>query len=298
MLTVFGSAVLDTIRTPARTVRGVMGGAALYAGMSAGLFARTGLVAAVGTDFPSRHRRVLASRMDLGGLATIRGRTFRYECRYDKSLASRESLRVEMNVAAGFRPEIPEAYRRSGFVYLANNDPEQNLEALAGFDRVRFSMCDTIDYWIENKRDALVRLIRSVDALVVNEWEARMLAGEESLARCARHVMRRWGASYVVIKKAEHGALAFHGDEVFAAPGFLLERPVDPTGAGDAFAGALIGRMAAGNRATFAAMRKAMAYANAAGSFAVEGYGMGGLARAGRGEVEERVAEYARMTRP
>ena len=297
-LAVVGTVVLDTIRTPSWTAADVLGGAATYAGISASFFARTGLVAVAGSDVPSRHRRLLASRMDLRGLDVRDGRTFRYDCRYDKTLGAREDLGVDLNVAAGPRPPVPGEFRGARCVYLATGDPAHARESLSEFDGAAFSMCDTIGYWIENRRDDLVRLLRSVDAMVVNDEEARLLAGETGLVRCARKMMRRWGIAYVVIKKGEHGSLLFHGDEVFPAAGYPLERPVDPTGAGDSFAGGLIGRLAGGGgRISPAAVRRAASYGNVMGSFAVEGRSTRGLERLTAAAIGERLKRYRAITR-
>lgn len=297
-LAVVGTVVLDTIRTPSWTAADVLGGAATYAGISASFFARTGLVAVAGSDLASRHRRLLASRMDLRGLDMRDGRTFRYDCRYDRTLGAREDLGVSLNVAAGPRPPVPGEFRGARCVYLATGDPAHARESLSEFGGAAFSMCDTIGYWIENRRDDLVRLLRSVDAMVVNDEEARLLAGETGLVRCARKMMRRWGVSYVVIKKGEHGSLLFHGDEVFPAAGYPLERPVDPTGAGDSFAGGLIGRLAGGGgRISPAAVRRAASYGNVMGSFAVEGRSTRGLERLTAAAIGERLKRYRAITR-
>ncbi len=297
-LAVVGTVVLDTIRTPSWTAADVLGGAATYAGISASFFARTGLVAVAGSDIPSRHRRLLASRMDLRGLDVRDGRTFRYDCRYDRTLGAREDLGVSLNVAAGPRPPVPGEFGGARCVYLATGDPAHARESLSEFGGAAFSMCDTIGYWIENRRDDLVRLLRSVDAMVVNDEEARLLAGETGLVRCARKMMRRWGVSYVVIKKGEHGSLLFHGDEVFPAAGYPLERPVDPTGAGDSFAGGLIGRLAGGGgRISPAAVRRAASYGNVMGSFAVEGRSTRGLERLTAAAIGERLKRYRAITR-
>ena len=297
-LAVVGTVVLDTIRTPSWTAADVLGGAATYAGISASFFARTGLVAVAGSDLASRHRRLLASRMDLRGLDVRDGRTFRYDCRYDRTLGAREDLGVSLNVAAGPRPRVPGEFGGARCVYLATGDPAHARESLSEFGGAAFSMCDTIGYWIENRRDDLVRLLRSVDAMVVNDEEARLLAGETGLVRCARKMMRRWGVSYVVIKKGEHGSLLFHGDEVFPAAGYPLERPVDPTGAGDSFAGGLIGRLAGGGgRISPAAVRRAASYGNVMGSFAVEGRSTRGLERLTAAAIGERLKRYRAITR-
>lgn len=294
MLTVFGSVALDTIRTPSRTVRGALGGAASFSAVSASAFCRTGLVGVVGGDFPARYRKTLASRADLSGLARAAGKTFRYEGEYDSTLSSRRDVRAELNVLGGFSPELPEEYAKSEFVYLANNDPDQNLKLLGQFDRVKFSACDTISYWISRKKKSVVRMISRTDAVVINDEEARMLTGRANLIGCAR-AMARWGARLVVIKKAEHGALLFYGGEARPVPGVPVEKVVDPTGAGDAFAGAMMGYLASAGPAPLRRAREAALRGSVMGSFAVEGYGMAGLLRADRRAISARLARLRRL---
>ncbi len=296
MLTVFGSAALDTIRTPRKTLRDVLGGAATFAAVSASNFVDVGLVAIVGEDFPERYRRVLARYADLQGLESGDGRTFRYDGSYDRTLSARTTLKTELNVLEGFKPKIPDGYKKSRFVYLANNDPEQNSSVIREFDKVKFSMCDTIDFWISTKREAVVRMIGAVDAVVINDEEARLLTKEFNLARSAKKMMG-WGAKYVIIKKGEHGSLMFFEDVVFPTAGFSLEDVVDPTGAGDSFAGAMIGYLAGKNSTKLADVRKAVVHGNVMGSFAVGGYGLDGLLRLKGPDIAKRVRAYERMIR-
>ena len=296
MLTVFGSAALDTIHTTKKTLRGVFGGAATFAAVSASYFVDTGLIAVVGDDFPRRYRNVLAKRLDLRGLTVRKGKTLMYEGLYDDTLSTRKTLKTELNVMEGFRPEVPDEYKKSRFVYLANNDPEQNLRLIKEFDNVKFSMCDTIDFWIRTKRDAVIRMIKSVDAVVINDEEAKMLTGEFNLIKCAKKIMG-WGARFVVIKKGEHGSLTFFGDVVFPAVGFSLEDVVDPTGAGDSFAGAMIGYMASRNSTSIPMIKKAVVYGNVMGSFAVERHGLDGLAKITKSDISKRVRTYQKMVR-
>lgn len=296
MLTVFGSVALDTIRTPKRTRRDVLGGAATFAAVSASNFDDTGLIAVVGRDFPSRYRRVLSERLDLQGLTVGGKKTFRYDGSYDRTLSTRSTLKTELNVLEGFRPEVPEEYKSSRFVYLANNDPDQNLAVLEEFDRVRFSMCDTIDFWISTKRRAVIRMIGAVDAVVINDEEAKLLTKEFNLIRCAKKMME-WGARFVIIKKGEHGSLMFFDDVIFASAGFSLEDVVDPTGAGDSFAGAMIGYLSGHNSASLPRIKKAIVYGNVLGSFAVEKYGLDGLLGLQKSDIARRAAIYRDMTR-
>ena len=295
MLTVFGSVALDTIRTPKRTLKDVLGGAASYAAVSASRFAKTGLVAVVGTDLPARDRRTLGRHAVLDGLVTRPGKTFRYDGRYDRTLSTRTTIKTELNVLDGFRPTLPGTYASSRYVYLANNDPDQNLALLEKFGRARFSMCDTIDFWIKTKRSSVIKLMKRTSAAIMNDSEARLLAGEDNLARCAKKIRRESGVPFLIIKKGEHGALMFYKQKVVAAPGYLLEKVVDPTGAGDAFAGAMMGYLASLDNSVIRVrdLKRAMIFGNVMGSFAVERYGLDGLLGAGsKGAIMGRADKY------
>lgn len=296
MLTVFGSTALDTIRTPTKTLKNVLGGAATFAGVSASFFVDTGLIAVVGKDFPKKHHELLAKHMDLRGLHIAKGKTFRYDGKYDETLSTRETLKTELNVLANFKPTVPEEYKKSRFVYLANNDPEQNASLIKEFDNVKFSMCDTIEFWIATKRNAVIKMIKSVDAIVINDEEAKLLTKEHNLIRCAKKMMS-WGAKYVIIKKGEHGSLMFFDDVIFPSAGFSLEDVVDPTGAGDSFAGAMIGYLASKSSTTLSAIKKGVVYGNVLGSFAVERYGLDGLTKVKKSDIEKRVKIYEKMIR-
>ncbi len=296
MLTVFGSTALDTIRTPTKTLKNVLGGAATFAGISASNFVKTGLIAVVGKDFPERHYQTLAKYLDLRGLSIVDGKTFRYDGKYDKTLSTRETLKTELNVLANFKPTVPEEYKKSQFVYLANNDPEQNASLIKEFDNVKFSMCDTIEFWISTKRDSVIKMIKSVDAVVINDEEAKLLTKEHNLIKCAKKMMS-WGAKYVIIKKGEHGSLMFFDDVIFPSAGFSLEDVVDPTGAGDSFAGAMIGYLASKNSTSFSSIKKAVVYGNVLGSFAVEKYGLDGLLQVKKMDISKRIKQYEKMIR-
>ena len=296
MLIVFGSTALDTIRTPSRILKNVLGGAATFAGISASFFVNTGLIAVVGSDFPKKYYNLLAKYLDLRGLTIKNGKTFHYEGSYDRSLSIRKTLKTDLNVLKSFKPTVPEEYKKSQFIYLANNDPEQNIELIKEFDKVKFSMCDTIEFWISTKRNAVKKMIKSVDAVVINDDEAKLLTKEYNLMKCAKKMMS-WGVKYVIIKKAEHGSLMFFEDLVFPTAGFSLEDVVDPTGAGDSFAGAMIGYLASKNSTSFSTIRKAVVYGNVLGSFAVEKYGVNGLIQIKNKDIKKRIKQYEKMIR-
>lgn len=296
MLTVFGSTALDTISTPTKNLKDVLGGAATFAGVSASFFVKTGLIAVVGEDFPSQFRQTLSKHLDLKGLKVGKGKTFRYDGKYNESLSIRKTLKTELNVLENFVPSVPEEYRKSQFVYLANNDPDQNTSLLQEFDKVKFSMCDTIEFWISTKRDSVIKMIKSVDAVVINDEEAKFLTKEHNLIKCAKKIMG-WGVNYVIIKKGEHGSIMFFDDVIFPSAGFSLEDVVDPTGAGDSFAGAMIGFLANQNSTRLSAIKKAIVYGNILGSFAVENYGLDGLLQLDKKDIYNRLKQYERMIR-
>ena len=294
MLTVFGSTALDNIKTPTRTLKDVLGGAATFASISASFFIKPGLIAVVGKDFPKKYHKILAQRLDLDGLVIGNGKTFRYSGSYDKTLSLRTTLRTALNVLKNFKPAVPEDYKKSKFVYLANNDPDQNISLIKEFDNVKFSMCDTIDFWISTKRASVIKMFKNVDAVVINDEEAKMLTKESNLIKCAKKIMG-WGTKYVVIKKGEHGSLLFFDDVVFPSAAFALEKIVDPTGAGDSFAGAMMGYLASKNKTDLSAIKKAVIYGNVMGSFAVEGYGPEVLLRIKKSDIEKRITQYEKM---
>ena len=296
MLTVFGSTAIDTIRTPTKILKNVLGGAATFAAISASNFVNTGLIAVVGKDFPKKHYELLSKYLDLKGFEIKEGKTFRYDGRFDKTLSTRETLKTELNVLADFNPTVPEDYRKSQFVYLANNDPDQNTNLLGEFDKVKFSMCDTIDFWISTKRNSVIKMIKAVDAVVINDEEAKLLTKEFNLIKCAKKMME-WGAKYVIIKKGEHGSLMFFDDVIFPSAGFSLEDVVDPTGAGDSFAGAMIGYLASKRSTSLSEIKKAVVYGNVLGSFAVEKYGLDGLLHLQKSDITKRVKLYEKMIR-
>jgi len=296
MLTVFGSTALDTIRTPTKVLKDVLGGAATFAGISSSFFVNTGLIAVIGKDFPKKYHKILAAHLNLDGLSIENGKTFRYDGKYDKTLSSRTTLRTELNVLENFQPVVPEQYRKSQFVYLANNDPDQNVSMIKEFDRVKFSMCDTIEFWISTKRESVIKMFKKVDAVVINDEEAKMITKEFNLIKCAKKIMD-WGTKYVIIKKGQHGSLLFFEDVIFPSAGLPIENVVDPTGAADSFAGAMMGYLTSKKKTDLATIKKSTVYGNVMGSFAVQGYGLEGLLRIKKSDIKKRIALYEKMTR-
>lgn len=297
MLTVFGTVALDTTRTPFRTETRILGGAATFASVSSSMFAQTSIVAVVGSDMPADHIRALRSKgIDTKGIVTVQGaKTFHYDSSFDYDLSNRTTNKTELGVVAGFDPVIPEEYAKSDYVYLANNDPKQNIKILRHFQNPKLVVCDTIEFWINGSRDDVVRMIGMADGVVINDNEARLLCKEANLAKCAKQIMSL-GSKFAIIKKGEHGAILFTNDsQVFPAAAFFLDEIVDPTGAGDSFAGGFLGHLARKNKSDFATMKEAVIYGNVMGSFAVEDFGIKRLLAITKDEVEERYRKYRNL---
>lgn len=294
MLTVFGTVALDTTRTPFRTETRILGGAATFASLSSSMFTQTSIVAVVGSDMPSDHIGAIRSRgIDTRGIVTVQGgKTFHYDSTFDYDLSNRTTNKTELGVVAGFDPVIPEEYAKSDYVYLANNDPRQNIKILKHFQNPKMVVCDTIEFWINGSREDVIKMMGMADGVVINDNEARLLCKEANLAKCAKMIMS-WGSKFAIIKKGENGAILFTSDnQVFPAAAFFLDEIVDPTGAGDSFAGGLLGHIARKNRTDFATMKEAVIYGNVIGSFAVEDFGVKRLLSITKDDVEERYRKY------
>ena len=297
MLTVFGTVALDTTRTPFRTETRILGGAATFASVSSSMFAPTSIVAAVGSDMPAEHIRALSSKgIDTKGIIIIQGsKTFHYDSSFDYDLSNRTTNKTELGVIADFDPVIPEEYIKSDYVYLANNDPKQNIKILRHFQKPRLVVCDTIEFWINGSRDDVVKMIEMTDGVVINDNEARLLCKEANLAKCAKKIMS-WGSKFAIIKKGENGAILFTKEGlVFPAAAFFLDEIVDPTGAGDSFAGGFLGHIARKGVMDFATMKEAVIYGNVMGSFAVEDFGIKRLLSITKDDVENRYGKYCNL---
>jgi sugar/nucleoside kinase (ribokinase family) len=223
------------------------------------------------------------------------GRTFHYDSSFDYDLSNRTTDKTELGVVAGFDPVIPEAYAKSDYVYLANNDPKQNIAILRHFDGPKLVVCDTIEFWINGTRDDVVKMISKTDGVVINDNEARLLCKEANLARCAKKVIS-WGSKFVIIKKGENGAILFTSEgKIFPAAAFFLDEIADPTGAGDSFAGGFLGHIARRQQSDFSTMKEAVIYGNVMGSFAVEDFGVKRLLGISKEDVEERYMKYRNL---
>ena len=293
---VVGSVALDTVETPFGRADDALGGSATFFSAAASLFGPVQLVGVVGDDYPVDALGFLSERgVDLAGLEQARGESFRWSGVYSFDLNSRETLETRLGVFADFDPKIPEEFRDAEWVFLGNIDPELQLGVLDQVHRPKFVACDTMNLWIDIKRDRLLDLLKRVDLLLVNDAEARQLSGDSNLSRAARWIMDH-GPRYLIIKKGEHGAILFTPHSVFFAPGFPLEEVFDPTGAGDAFAGGFMGHLAQCGRVDDGDLRRAVIYGSVLGSFAVERFSIERFKDLSAEEIEDRVRAFREMT--
>ena len=301
-LLIVGSVALDSVKTPFGNVKEALGGSATYASYAASFFTPVRLVGVVGDDFPVEHVELLKSRkIDVGGLQSVRGKTFRWSGAYEYDLNEAHTLATELNVFETFKPQIPAAYKKSDFVFLANIDPDLQLSVLEQVEKPRLVACDTMNLWIRLKPEALKRVIKQVDFFFINEGEARLFSGMSSLIKAGR-LLQSWGPKFVVIKKGEHGALLFGDKTLFTAPAFPLEDVYDPTGAGDTFAGGFFGYLAnSGGDISDANLRKAVVYGSAMASFTVEKFSLERLKTLSLDQLTARVhmlKEFSRFDNP
>ncbi|HEX2202733.1 MAG TPA: PfkB family carbohydrate kinase [Longimicrobium sp.] len=296
-LLVVGSVALDTVETPFGRAEDALGGSATFFSAAASLFCPVQLVGVVGDDYPVGALSFLEGRgVDLAGLERAPGESFRWSGVYSYDLNSRETLETRLGVFADFAPKIPENFRDTEWVFLGNIDPELQLRVLDQVHRPRFVACDTMNLWIDIKRDKLMELLSRVDLLLVNDAEARQLSGDHNLARAARWILDR-GPRNLIIKKGEHGAILFTPQSTFFAPGYPLEEVFDPTGAGDAFAGGFMGHLArTGGAFDDGDLRRAVVYGSVLGSFAVERFSVDRFKDLIADEVEERARHFRDMT--
>ncbi len=296
-LLVVGSVALDSVKTPFGEATEALGGSATYFSYAASFFTPVRLVATVGDDFPGDHLGLLRERgVDLSGLQISRGRTFRWAGEYGYDLNEATTLETQLNVFADFRPTLSETLRETPFVFLANIDPDLQLDVLRQMERPRLTALDTMNFWIEGKRESLLKVLAEVDALVINDAEARQLAREPNLIRAARAILTL-GPRTVVIKRGEYGALMVSDGQFFFAPAYPLESVFDPTGAGDSFAGGFMGYLAKSATLTATALRRAIVYGSVMASFTVEDFSLNRLVRLKPEEIEQRYEVFQELVR-
>ena len=294
-LLVVGSIAFDSIETPHGKVDDALGGSASFFSYAASFFTTPRLVGVVGEDFPEANRKLLESRrIDTSGLVTQPGKTFRWKGRYHEDMNTRDTLEVHLNVFGTFNPVLPEAFRGSTHVFLANGSPVLQAKVLDQVRQPKLVMADTMDLWIETQRDDLLKLLPRLDGLLLNDSEARLLTDQDNMIKAGQEV-RKLGPKFVMIKKGEHGAMLFSHDGIFVIPAYPTEEVIDPTGAGDSFAGGIMGYLDSDDSPPPGRLRRAMAYGTVLASLTVEGFGLDRLKQTRREEIDERLEWYRTM---
>ncbi|MBN2163718.1 MAG: bifunctional hydroxymethylpyrimidine kinase/phosphomethylpyrimidine kinase [Pontiellaceae bacterium] len=296
-LTIVGSIGIDTIETPTEKQEDILGGSVSYACAAASFFTHTGMVGVVGTDFPQEFRNTWKDmNIDLEGLQTVEGKTFRWSGVYEENMDNRRTLSTELNVFETFSPVLPEAYREAPYLFLGNIHPALQLHVLEQVRDPKFILIDTMDLWINIDRPDLEKVIGKCHMLTLNESEAQLFTGEQTLG-CAAARLLELGPEYVLIKKGGNGSMLFTRDDIFLLHAYPLDSFKDPTGAGDTFAGGLMGALAASGKTDKEAIRQAMVYGSIVASFGVEEFSLERLKQLDRDQIDARVSEFREMCR-
>jgi cytidine kinase len=295
-LLVVGSVALDSVETPTQRRDNVLGGAAVFFSYSASYFSPVQLVGVVGDDWPAEHTKLLQSRrIDTAGLHIVKGgKTFRWTGKYQPNMNDRETLEVHLNVFGEFNPVLPVEFRRSKFLFLANGSPVLQMKVLDQVEEPLLTVADTMDLWINIQHDDLMRLFKRIDGLVVNDSEAKLLTGDENLVRAGKQILKM-GPKFVIVKKGEHGAMFFSEHETYVMPAYPTPNVVDPTGAGDSFAGGMMGYLAEKGNFDPRTLKEALAYGILTASFTVEDFSLDRLKQIERADVDRRMQEYKKM---
>jgi sugar/nucleoside kinase (ribokinase family) len=295
-LLVVGSLGLDDIETPFGKVRSVLGGSASYFSIAASIFTDVNVVAVVGDDFPSSHLELFESKgINIKGIQQEEGKTFRWQGKYGYDLGNPETLGTYLNVFEKFDPVIPQEYKKSDYVFLANIDPELQLNVLKQVDSPKLVACDTMNFWIENKKEALLEVLKNVDILIINDSEARELGQDSFMTKAARNILDM-GPRTLIVKRGEYGALKFSKDGIFWAPSYPLEEVLDPTGAGDSFAGGFMGFISRENEITSSNLKRSVVYGCVVASFTVEDFSVNRLSDLKEEELNTRHQAFMGLT--
>jgi len=287
-LLVVGSTAFDTIETPHGTAEKCLGGSSTYFSLASRLFTKTRLVSVVGEDFPADRRQVFEDHgIDVEGLEVQPGKTFAWHGRYSADMNSRDTIDVQLNTFGNFAPKVPASYRDTPFVFLANGSPSTQRSVLEQVETPRFSVADTMDLWIENEREGLLALLQQIDGLVLNDSEVKQLTGKSNLIQAGRACLDL-GPKLVIVKKGEHGCFLFSTFFHYALPAYPTECVVDPTGAGDSFAGGFMGFLSTCDSLSLWNMKRAVAYGTVTASLTVEGFGVERIATASKEEIDRR----------
>ncbi|MFZ1934151.1 MAG: PfkB family carbohydrate kinase [Thermoguttaceae bacterium] len=295
-LCVVGSVALDSVETPTEKRENVLGGSAVFFSYAASFFTSVRLAGVVGEDWPAENTAMLRARgIDTAALQVVPGeKTFRWRGKYLPNMNDRETLDLQLNVLAGFNPVLPESYRRAKFLFLANGSPLLQMKVLDQCPGASLTVADTMDHYIRTEPDELRRLLKRIDGLVINDSEAKLLTGDDNLVR-AGNAIREMGPSFVVLKKGEHGAMFFGQHETYVLPAYPTPRVVDPTGAGDSFAGGMMGYLAERGNFDPKTLKTALAYGTLTASFTVEDFSLDRLRQIKREDLDRRMEEYKKM---
>lgn len=296
---VVGTVTLDTVETPTERVEDVLGGSGVYAAVAANFFGPpVRLVGVIGADYPESYTDFLRTQgIDIQGVKRVStGKSFRWGGRYTDDFNIRDTLFTELNVVIGFQPTLPETYRESRYIFLANNAPDLQLSIIEQATHPKLVVCDTMDFWIQEERKALDALLARVDVLILNDSEASLLTGDSNLMRAAQAILR-YGPERVIIKKGTHGAISVTESAFFSVPAYPLTQVVDPTGAGDSFAGAMMGYLASIEDTAEAAIRRAMVYGTVVASFNIEAFSINRQKAVTFSEITARYAELQEAVR-
>ena len=293
---VVGTIAYDSVATIAGEAKEVLGGSASYCSFAASFFTRTKIVGTVGKDFSASHMNLFKKHsIDTEGIDKVDGLTFRWKGKYSHDFDEAFTIETHLNVLQNAKIALPESYKKCAILFLANIDPEIQLEVLSQMKQVKFIAMDTMNFWITSKLELLKKLFRRVNLLCINEGEARMLSGEKNIIKAAKKIMKM-GPSILIIKRGSYGALLFHDTHICSVPAFPLEEVVDPTGAGDSFAGGLLGYLSTRKNINIQNLRKALGYGNIVASFTVEGFSVNKLASITRTEIEHRYKLFKEIT--
>jgi sugar/nucleoside kinase (ribokinase family) len=295
-LLVVGSVAIDNVETPTARRHNLVGGSATHFSYAASFFTGVRLLSVVGDDWPAEHTELLKSRgIDTAGLHVVKGgKTFRWTGRYEPNMNDRETLDVQLNVLGQFQPVLSDDYRQARYVFLANGIPATQMQVLDQVPGCRLAVADTMELWIETTRADLMKLFQRIDGLIINDSEAKLLADTENLV-LAGHRIRNLGPRFVVIKKGEHGAMFFSEHETYVLPAFPTEQVLDPTGAGDTFAGGMMGYLAERDNFDPETLKTSMAYGILVASFNVEGFGLERMREITRRDIDDRMLAYRKM---
>lgn len=294
-LLVIGSVALDTITTPAGHSKEILGGSATYFSISASYFTNVKLVAAIGNDFPERYKKILQThRVDISGLETQRGKTFRWEGSYVEDLNCAKTIKTELNVFKDFKPSIPNEYINTRYIFLANIDPDQQLFILKNLQNPEFIGCDSMNYWITTKKASLEKLLKKCSVVFLNDSEARMFSGESNILKSGKFIVSL-GPKFVIIKRGEYGSILFGRDFTFILPAYLLEEVKDPTGAGDSFAGGFMGYAAKTGRIDAVTLKSALLYGTIMASFTVQDFSINRFLKLDKKEIEKRHSNFKKL---